>query len=104
LLQNPSLLIKNTLDNLGARELKEFRFTLRNYRASEIARVPIPWSKLESKGTVDIATIVTEHYGCEEALVVTQVILKEINQRELASQLDGQRRHGEHRLSILFQT
>lgn len=48
----------------------------------------IPRSKLEEKDTADIATLVTDHYGCKEALGVTRDVLNKINQRELVSELD----------------
>ncbi|XP_044054922.1 uncharacterized protein LOC122877435 [Siniperca chuatsi] len=78
---NPAPLIKNTLDRLRKADLKSFCFELENYAN------PVPRSKLEDKDTMDISTLVTDHYGCEEALCITRNILQKINQNKLASQL-----------------
>lgn len=85
-MQNPAPLIKNTLDKLGTIDLKSFHFQLRHYTSSKYK--PIPLSKLEGKDTMDIASLVTDNYGREEALRVTRNILKKMNQRELVSQLE----------------
>lgn len=85
--ENPSVVIKTTLDKLGRNKLKSFKFHLRNYNKEGYNSVP--QSKLEDKDTVDIATLLTAHYGCEDALQVTRDILKKINQRDLGSQLES---------------
>lgn len=86
-LQNSAEIIKNTLDQLGAENLKSFKFKLKNYKKEGYPSVP--QSKLENKDIIDIATLVTDHYGSEKALKVTQEILQKINQRDLVSQLDS---------------
>lgn len=86
-LQNAAVLIKNILDKLGRNDLKSFKFQLRNFKKEGYDCVPL--SKLEDKDTMDIATLLTDHYGCQEALWVTRDILQKINQRELVSQLES---------------
>ncbi|XP_028442420.1 sterile alpha motif domain-containing protein 9-like [Perca flavescens] len=87
LTENPTVVIKNTLDKLGKGRLKSFKFQLNNHKAKGLE--PIPRSKLEDKDAKDIATLMAEYYGREDALSVTREILQKINQRDLASQLDS---------------
>ncbi|XP_032364847.1 sterile alpha motif domain-containing protein 9 [Etheostoma spectabile] len=70
--------IQKTLENLSKDNLKKFQF----YEKS------IPQGKLEGKDTVDTAKLMTEHHG-EDALRVTTDILQNIDQRELARQLEN---------------
>uniref|UniRef100_A0A3Q1HGX8 Pyrin domain-containing protein n=1 Tax=Anabas testudineus TaxID=64144 RepID=A0A3Q1HGX8_ANATE len=72
---------------LGKKELKSFKFQLKNHKRKGFNC--IPRSKLEDKDTVDIATLVTDHYGCTEALGVTRDVLSKINQRALVSELES---------------
>ncbi|XP_049444231.1 uncharacterized protein LOC125896001 [Epinephelus fuscoguttatus] len=83
--ENPAPLIRNTLDELSTEDRKSFNFTLQLYTASKCK--PIPKGKLEGKDSMDIATLVTNHYGHEEALRITRDILQTIHQCELASKL-----------------
>ncbi|XP_044054917.1 sterile alpha motif domain-containing protein 9 [Siniperca chuatsi] len=78
--------ILNTLDNLSKDDLKRFHFNLKQYTESKCG--PILWSRMEGKDTMDTAKLMTDHYGSDEALRVTKDILKEINQRDLLSQLE----------------
>lgn len=48
---------------------------------------PIAWSQLEDMGSVDIADLMTQHYGKEEALQVALVILDKIPCCELVRRL-----------------
>ncbi|KAK2835070.1 hypothetical protein Q5P01_015554 [Channa striata] len=86
--------IQKTLENLLKEDLKKFHFNLRDYRDS--SQKPIALGKLEGKDTMDTAKLMTDHYGNEEALRVTIEVLKEINQRDLARQMEkntGQPQH-----------
>lgn len=78
--------IKETLDNLTKNGLKSFQFYLKGYRG--LRNESIPWGELEDKDAMDTTTLMIGHYGNEEALQVTMDILKQINQRELANQLE----------------
>ncbi|KAJ4938991.1 hypothetical protein JOQ06_028454 [Pogonophryne albipinna] len=49
----------------------------------------IPLCRLEGKDTSDIATVVTNHYGPDKALRITQHVLRDIHQRDLADQLQS---------------
>ncbi|XP_062280878.1 uncharacterized protein LOC133985301 [Scomber scombrus] len=83
---NPAPIIKNILDKLGAKDLKSFHFELTHYTDSE--HKPIPRGKLEGTDTMDIATLMTNHYS-GEVLGVTRHILHKIDQRELVSQVES---------------
>ncbi|XP_056235111.1 sterile alpha motif domain-containing protein 9-like isoform X2 [Seriola aureovittata] len=78
--------IQKTLDNLVKEDLKLFHFYLQDYTKSE--HEAIPRGRLAGKDTMDTTDLMTAHYGIDGALQVTIDILKEINQRELASQLE----------------
>ncbi|XP_040040581.2 uncharacterized protein LOC120824069 [Gasterosteus aculeatus] len=78
--------IQETLASLSKDDLKLFHFHLQDY--TKLKQKPIPQSKLEDKDTMDTATLLTRHYGSEEALQVTKDILRDINQRELLLQLE----------------
>uniref|UniRef100_A0A3B4GPZ7 Pyrin domain-containing protein n=1 Tax=Pundamilia nyererei TaxID=303518 RepID=A0A3B4GPZ7_9CICH len=67
-------------------DLKKFIFNLRLH--TESRRQPICQSKLEDKDSMDIAKLMTDHYGSKEALQVSIQTLKEINQLKLACQLE----------------
>lgn len=96
LLQNATILIKDTLENLYAKDLKSFNLELLKYNKSEYK--PIPKGRLEHQDIIDIALMMTQYYRCDEALRVTIDILNNIDQRELASQL--QRNMGKKTLSL----
>ncbi|XP_018531803.1 sterile alpha motif domain-containing protein 9 [Lates calcarifer] len=81
-----SVEIQKTLDNLIKGDLKMFHFYLHEHTKS--GHKPIPRGRLEGKDTMDTAKVMTSHYGNEGALWVTIDILKEINQCELACQLE----------------
>ncbi|XP_042339719.1 uncharacterized protein LOC121941070 [Plectropomus leopardus] len=85
--ESPAPLIKTTLDKLSTDDRRSFYFQLRYY--TESGCKPIPWGKLEGKDTTDVATLVTDHYGHDEALHITKKILQRMSQRQLVSQLDG---------------
>uniref|UniRef100_A0A7N9AUD2 Pyrin domain-containing protein n=1 Tax=Mastacembelus armatus TaxID=205130 RepID=A0A7N9AUD2_9TELE len=78
--------IQKTLDDLKKDDFKLFQFHLHEYKESK--HKPIPRGKLEDKDTMDTAVLLTNHYGNDKALQVTIYVLKEINQRELACQLE----------------
>ncbi|KAM7409401.1 hypothetical protein PAMA_001061 [Pampus argenteus] len=78
--------IQQTLDNLLKDDLKMFHFYLQEYTKSK--HKAIPRSKLEGKDTMDTATLMTQCYGSNEALQVTQHILKQINQCDLVCHLE----------------
>lgn len=78
--------IKNILDDLLKVDLKTFIFRLRLHTESK--RKPICQSKLEDKDSMDIAKLMTDHYGSKEAPQVAIQTLKEINQLKLARQLE----------------
>ncbi|XP_028258964.1 sterile alpha motif domain-containing protein 9-like [Parambassis ranga] len=78
--------IQSILDELRKDDLKRFHFHLSGYSKSK--HKSIPQGKLEDKDRLDTATLMTGQYGSEEALRVTVDILKEINQRQLACQLE----------------
>ncbi|XP_030582424.1 sterile alpha motif domain-containing protein 9-like [Archocentrus centrarchus] len=76
--------IERTLDNLSNDDLKRFHFYLHNNSKHE----PISWGKLEGKNSMDTAKLLTDHYRNQEALQVAVQILKDINQLNLACQLE----------------
>lgn len=78
--------IKNILDDLSKVDLKTFIFHLRLHTESK--RKPISQSKLEDKDSMDIAKLMTAHYGSKGVPQVAIQILKEINQLPLARQLE----------------
>ncbi|XP_040896301.1 sterile alpha motif domain-containing protein 9-like [Toxotes jaculatrix] len=78
--------IQKTLDNLVKDDLKRFHFYLQEQTQS--MQRPIPRGKLEGKDTMDTAKLMTDHYGKDSVLQATIDILKEINQCQLASQLE----------------
>lgn len=80
--------IKNILDDLLKVDLKTFIFHLRSQSHTESKRKPICQSKLEDKDSMDIAKLMTDHYGSKEAPQVAIQTLKEINQLKLACQLE----------------
>ncbi|XP_078114361.1 sterile alpha motif domain-containing protein 9-like isoform X1 [Sander vitreus] len=84
---NITVEIKETLDNLLKEDVNNFHFYLKEYTKSN--HKPISLSRLEGKDTKDTAKLIIDHYGEKEALRVTKDILKDINQRELACQLDN---------------
>ncbi|KAF1385248.1 hypothetical protein PFLUV_G00105760 [Perca fluviatilis] len=76
--------IQKTLDNLLKDDLKRFHF----HEYTKSTNNMIPKGKLEGKDTMDTAKLMTEHYGEKEALRITIDILRNIDQRELALQLE----------------
>lgn len=76
--------IEKILADLLKEDLKKFIFNLRLHTE----RQPICQSKLEDKDSMDIAKLMTDHYGSKEALQVAIQTLKEINQLKLACQLE----------------
>ncbi|XP_059197740.1 sterile alpha motif domain-containing protein 9-like [Centropristis striata] len=76
--------IKKILDNLSKNDLKLFHF----YEYNKSTDRSIPKGKLDGKDTMDTAQLMTGHYG-SKALQVTQDNLKEINQRQLAYELEN---------------
>lgn len=78
--------IQNILDDLREDDLKKFIFHLTG--STDCKQKAIPRGKLEGKDRLDIAELMTDHYGGDEALRVTVDLLKEIGQRQLALQLE----------------
>ncbi|XP_056271073.1 sterile alpha motif domain-containing protein 9-like, partial [Pseudoliparis swirei] len=78
--------IQKILDDLLKDDFKMFKFCLKVYTQSK--HNPIPQGKLQHSDTMDTATLMTNNYGCKEALQVTKAVLKEINQQELARQME----------------
>ncbi|XP_008295941.1 sterile alpha motif domain-containing protein 9 [Stegastes partitus] len=78
--------IQKTLDNLSEVDLKQFHFNLRINTTS--SQTPIPQRKLASKDTMDTASLLIAHYGHMEALQVTIQTLRDINQNNLACELE----------------
>ncbi|XP_039984104.1 sterile alpha motif domain-containing protein 9-like [Xiphias gladius] len=74
-----SVEIQRTLEDLVKDDLKMFHFYLQE---------SFPRGKLEGKDTVDTTKLMTDRYGNEGALQLTIDILKHINQRDLAGQLE----------------
>ncbi|XP_059197425.1 sterile alpha motif domain-containing protein 9-like [Centropristis striata] len=76
--------IQKILDNLSKNDLKQFHF----YEYNKSTDKSIPKGKLDGKDTMDTAQLMSGHYG-SKALQVTQDNLKEINQRQLAYELEN---------------
>lgn len=74
------------LAGLQKEDLKTFHFHLQEYRTHEFP--PIALGKLEGADITDTTKLLTDHYGNGDALQVTRDILIQINQRQLASQLE----------------
>ncbi|XP_041648301.1 sterile alpha motif domain-containing protein 9-like isoform X2 [Cheilinus undulatus] len=85
--------IYKTLDWLYKEDLKKFHFHLKRYKRSKFE--PISPSELEGSNTVDTADLMTRHYGDHEAYQVTLEILREMDQNELAHQLENKMGHPE---------
>uniref|UniRef100_A0A3Q1AJA7 Pyrin domain-containing protein n=1 Tax=Amphiprion ocellaris TaxID=80972 RepID=A0A3Q1AJA7_AMPOC len=66
-------------------ELKEFHFKLENTTSKQKR---IPRGKLERNDSMDTARLLTAHYGHMEALQVTIQTLRNINQNNLALELE----------------
>ncbi|XP_017161861.1 sterile alpha motif domain-containing protein 9-like isoform X2 [Poecilia reticulata] len=81
-----AVIIKNFLDNLRKDDFKNFQFHLSEYKKEENNSIPL--GALENKDRVDIAQLLTSHFGTQKALHVTIHLLKEIGQRELARKLE----------------
>ncbi|XP_020515514.2 sterile alpha motif domain-containing protein 9 [Labrus bergylta] len=84
---NITVVIQETLDNLKKEDFKKFHFHLKQYKTSQFQ--PIRESKLEGKDTMDTAQLMTDHYESNGAVRVTVDVLREINQCELANQLEN---------------
>ncbi|XP_054645647.1 sterile alpha motif domain-containing protein 9 [Dunckerocampus dactyliophorus] len=78
------LTLQNILEELGKEDFKKFQFFLRDKNNEK--NVQIPWGKLEGKDRVDTAKLLSDHHG-DQALTVTQELLVQINQHNLASRL-----------------
>ncbi|XP_056133732.1 sterile alpha motif domain-containing protein 9 [Lampris incognitus] len=78
-------LLQNTLEQLGKNELKTFRFHLRHLSLNQ--RESIAQSKLEDRDSMDVVDLMIDHYGNEEALQVTLVVLEKIYRRDLVCHL-----------------
>uniref|UniRef100_A0A3Q3KF51 Pyrin domain-containing protein n=1 Tax=Monopterus albus TaxID=43700 RepID=A0A3Q3KF51_MONAL len=89
-----TLILQKKLENLFKDDFKNFHFHLCQYKTSKFK--PISQGKLEGKDTMDTARLMTDYYQ-HEAVYVTIDILKDINQRQLASELEnemGKTSHG----------
>ncbi|KAL3049754.1 hypothetical protein OYC64_009081 [Pagothenia borchgrevinki] len=93
--EKPAPLIKDTLDGLSTYDFNNFKFGLEHYTDPECKA--IPQCKLEGKDTSHIATVVTNNYGPDKALRVTQHVLRDIHRRDLADQLQSHMGSGEIR-------
>ncbi|XP_051803516.1 sterile alpha motif domain-containing protein 9-like [Acanthochromis polyacanthus] len=80
-----TLEIQKTLDNLSNDDLKAFHFNLQN---TTHKHKRIPRSKLENKNSRETATLLTDRYEHMEALQVTIQTLRNINQWNLALELE----------------
>uniref|UniRef100_A0A3Q1ERJ4 Pyrin domain-containing protein n=1 Tax=Acanthochromis polyacanthus TaxID=80966 RepID=A0A3Q1ERJ4_9TELE len=80
-----TLEIQKTLDNLSNDDLKAFHFNLQNTTHKQKR---IPRSKLENKNSRETATLLTDRYEHMEALQVTMQTLRNINQWNLALELE----------------
>ncbi|XP_059197187.1 NACHT, LRR and PYD domains-containing protein 9-like [Centropristis striata] len=81
--ENQTVRIKDDLDKLGKKKFGSFKFRLQTY-----GNDPIPLSELEDQDTKGIAKLLTNHYGPEEALTVTQDIFIKIKRRDLVPKVD----------------
>ncbi|KAG1938320.1 protein NLRC3 [Pimephales promelas] len=77
-----SELLLHTLEDLEERDLKKFKWFLRQYGAVEA-------SKLEKADFTDIVDIMMECFGLEEAVQKTLNILRKMNQNQLAEDLQN---------------
>jgi len=77
-----SELLLHTLEDLEERDLKTFKWFLRQYGAVEA-------SKLEKADFTDIVDIMMECFGLEEAVQKTLNILRKMNQNQLAEDLQN---------------
>ncbi|XP_076010585.1 sterile alpha motif domain-containing protein 9-like [Genypterus blacodes] len=82
---NVTVEIQDILSDLSSENFKEFHFHLREHSKSKGRGIPL--SKLRDKDTIDTATLLTDHYGSEEALEVAVDILQRINQNDHVHQL-----------------
>ncbi|XP_029112276.1 uncharacterized protein LOC114911928 [Scleropages formosus] len=79
-------LLFSALDDLERDDLKRFKMYLQQGVAEGLGR--IPKGQLEDKGVTDVVEKMVVSFGREEALRVTLLILKKINQNDLAQQLE----------------
>ncbi|XP_062313813.1 caspase b-like [Osmerus eperlanus] len=83
---NTTHLLK-TLEQLGEKELKKFKWFLQNEVPSGFN--PIPKNKLENADELDTMEKMVETYALKGALKITVEILRKMDQNNLAEQLMG---------------
>ena len=81
---NKKQLLK-TLEQLGEKELKKFKWFLQNEVPDGFD--PIPKNKLENADELDTVDKMVETYGLKGALKITVEILREMNQHDLSELL-----------------
>ncbi|MGH0170647.1 UNVERIFIED_CONTAM: hypothetical protein FKN15_076475 [Acipenser sinensis] len=79
--------ILQTLDELLKDDLKRFKSKLNDIRLNEYGN--IPRGRLEHADPMDIAQMVIDFYGEQNAGVVVVRVLREINQKDLAARLEN---------------
>ncbi|XP_062387361.1 NACHT, LRR and PYD domains-containing protein 12-like [Sardina pilchardus] len=84
--ENSLDLLLKTLDELKSAELKRFRMYLSERTVEGFE--PIPRGTLEDSDTTDVASIMTDAYGEEGRVKVTQTILRKMNLNNLADKLE----------------
>ncbi|KAM4629524.1 sterile alpha motif domain-containing protein 9 isoform 2-T2 [Polymixia lowei] len=84
-------LLQKTLEHLVKNEQKTFRFHLRHLKMT--CHESIAQSKLEDKDTTDLADLMIDHYGSQEALRVTVVILDKMCRCDLVRDLRSSMGH-----------
>nr|XP_058142553.1 pyrin isoform X2 [Dasypus novemcinctus] len=76
----------HSLEELVPYDLEKFKFKLQN-TSREKEQTRIPRGLLQMAGPVEMASLLLNHYGEEDALRLTLQILRAINQRLLAEEL-----------------
>jgi len=82
------VLLKNSLKNLVEEDLKEFQWELLNDHEC------ITKSEMENADRLKTVDKMVEHFGPEEAVKITVEILRNINQNNLAEQLENKHKQG----------
>ncbi|ROL46038.1 Apoptosis-associated speck-like protein containing a CARD [Anabarilius grahami] len=87
-------LLKNSLNDLGDAELKEFQWCLWNDHEC------ISKSEMENADRLDTLDKMVARFGPEEAVKITVKILRKINQNNLAEQLENKHKQAQAEGSI----
>nr|XP_014425403.2 up-regulator of cell proliferation-like [Pelodiscus sinensis] len=75
-----------TLDELGEKDLKRFKYKLRRIQLKEGYQA-IPWSQLEKGDQVDVTDLLIRHCGEPYGVEVAVQVLRDIHHRDLAEEL-----------------